>query len=1823
MSWIDSVTSYLKKPKLDLGAVKKKARPLLESLGAEFDAQQRMKRDLIKRVGEIRTPLTEEGLFQFLPPTREEKIPLKEFVQKKSYFGGRVGKGIAQTISDVTMGTMPMMGGGVPTLKTWKIGPAIKGAVTGAGLTVVMKKLRGEEVKPKELIAPAAFMGFMGGFVPVKPQSVASTKLGQARKTLGVSPYDSPSKIHAKYRELAMKYHPDRGGSPAKMAEINSAFETLTSNKAPAPTAKWSVFIDWISKFGDWIKKSTKKPTGKELMLPGPGLGTKPPVVPGGRILYHGTTAKSASEISKTGFKVLPPVHGKQVMGEGVYLTPTKEEATTFGEKVVKIRLKPDTKILRLSLPEYSKMFMEIGAKSKNVERDLTKHLQSLGYDGLEVPGFGSKGETYITVFDPDKLVVEEKPPTTKPDIEKLTAEKKLTLKKLEKQETIEKFESFLSSATSSEDYVDKVDILRDQVPKTESKSRLRIIRAAVVKEMYKITGISGTGNYKKDYAFMMASSRNPEIEDAFEALDTLRTELDEKIGVRKPKEEFKVIETDITLPKRGEYYIPYGKYSTAGTKNREWVQQNIPLLRMGNKRGMVGYILNALGIEQKDLGSLSKKDVSHLSHITNVEDLFGGSGLLSNLSKKFFPNAKITYNELSRDTLNAIQKTKDKPEIISKFVSEVALYLSRNPDADWLAHFNTIYKGNKDFFSAAVLIEAAAGRTDITPRKLENLIQAIPNFSDVFQGIKITQEDAIKKLDYYIEKGTDKDFLWIDPPYIWSTGYEHGAKFEKAEGFMELLDKIDQLDKKGVNFIFFNNEPEVQVEKAGPESVYITDIMGKLNALSDDLTIVRGIKPIGAAKRRELLITNLEYGEKAGAFLNLEEVKRTIIALKKDPKTAPREMLKLLRNIRESTDLVEGTEKISAWQIRRIRTLRGRLRVKNRELVPMLDELLGESSFAKMTKEDGERMIEFLQPKNWAEIEEHTMKARKKAMREKVEKVTSEPFVAKNAELEERFGVIEGFNKTAKEVEDIASMIEGLPEFKPKKPTVIGGIAPFMSESVSADLLGIRDTFHSPLRAITNVGRQLTNRMEENLTKVFKDLTKEETKQVIFAQAGMPRAEVKKLSKKVQERAKYLQEVSEAHLKLINNVRKAKGIKPLIGKKPYIPYIINENISMAADLFDKSKFWETRTKTFEDFQAGLFTHDPKRIIKIWSRSAGDYLKKNLFGAFMIDRYQDLNKVSWQASTYGRMMIEMDIYNMSSDTEKLLRSVGGAINARVGSIFPKKIPVNEELAKSIINTTFGKELLANIEKGYLKVPRFQLPNVTDVVHSVFYPAKLAWNFGFGLLNRQQPWAEIPFIGVRHKMEGRLKMYSLLMPWNKIARQRYWDILRDSGYQFGRYVAGEEMAWHNRIINFVSDTTEAMNRLETTVGAEKFLNQAQGKISKELSQADKDKTIAAFSAFINFMAGKGWSPIKQRTTLGRLAYTFQQYPLNQINVYTEMYRQAMKDDGAREFWQRMARDGGASQDAQDFFEKLPDTSKVNIYRIFLALALPVAVIYVLSRSWNVAQRAVPGMPRISFIDLAQAVSDYLEDPEKGKETLTREIKNFFSITAIKRVDDYMKARKYGIIQRGTSKRPMFVEEKDVRGVLTWGRTVLPEYEKQYPGWLSRLMNGEKKTAKEIKDLKRRREKIRSDDTEIAVQFMKEYSRAKTAEEKKALFYDYQNKGFLTESVVRKIESFYKEKALGIGGLERSIKSMNVEDRATYILQEIERQRAKDPAGVANLLVTLRKQGILTPAVIEEMKKKIQGQAPTKTGFKEQLRKLPGGEALFPSNLPMGE
>ena len=1505
-----------------------------------------------------------------------------------------------------------------------------------------------------------------------------------------------------------------------------------------------------------------------------------------------------------------PAGFGKySALGEGIYSTPDKTKATQYG----KVREVSREEIPKNPMRVRYGNLVSLYNKVSDTNTSLNEYVQNQGFDGLQVIEDGKIMEQVKYTPQPKGIekIVEEKV-----EIKPKTITPKLTIRQIEKEATTARFKAFLDQSKNQEEYVKRINALSKQLDRPEvkaNKKRIKEFRALINKELEQTTGYKITGYYKTDFAVLQTAKEDPEIAPSVEALENFILKADE-ITSNRIKKEYEVVAKDLKLPVEGKYFIPYGKYTTRGTGNREWIQQNNPLLYMGNKRGMLGYIIDILGIKQTDLGSIVEADVQHLSGIKNVVDLFGGSGLLSNLSKKFFPQAKINYNELDPSVLKAINNTQKRPHIITRFVSEIALWLNRNPGADWLSHFNTVYKGNEDFITAAKLINAAAGRTaEVTSLKLRNLIKAIPNFSNIFKDITLTNKDALGLIDQYIKSGTSHDFLWIDPPYLWSTGYKVGTEMEKAEGFVDLLDKLRKLNNKGVKFVFFNNDPEVQVSNAGKESIHLDNIIGKINQLSEEGTIVlRGVDPVGAAKRREIMITNLEYGLETGRLLILKEVNKAIELLRDDPAAGTREVLKMLRDIRGTSKFAPEAESISPRQIKILRAMRKNLRIKNREMLPILDELLGDTSMAKMTKEDGIKLREWLQPRNWDIIENKIAQTREMIAQERKVATLGDRFAAKDQELEDKYRVLTSLNKTVEHMENMVATLENLPI--PKKGDskapgeFVAGIADnLVSEETATKMLGIRTTFHVPLRMIIRIGAQFEKNFNKALQSIPEDLTKEVQKQVMFKQAQAKKYYEGVISDEALKVAKYVQEVADANLALINRIRVARGLKPLVGKDEYITYTLAENIKAAAEFGDKVRFWETRVKGPQDFAVGLFNQDMSAVFKIWAKSSASWLKKNLYMAYMQDRFDALSDVSTRAAQYARTIVELDIFDMLPASEKGLRSSGRVLNEQAGKIMPFKIKLDNPLIKSIQNTTLTQDL--KIIDDYLYVPRFTVPSLTTSFLRFFYPAKLAGNIGFGLVNLQQPWHMLPFIGLGNTLHTRATAWTVLLPWNKEYRIATIDALERAGYELDM-ISGDKVPrfeWQGKLqvvgkildkgLNGIAYITELLNRVEPIVGVDRYLLHLDKKGIVKTTPEQRFRIGAQFSATINYLYGKGYSPVAQRTILKRVLYTFAQYPINTYNLYHEMYKYAAKDKYAIEFWQNLSREALLPAEITEEFNKLPPISKANFFLIALALTVGPALIYALTRSYSAAQRAYPGIPRISVMPLLTASSQYALNPtDDNKDKMIEALKSTFSLGTMRKLIDAMNIKKYGFVTTASG-RPIFIEPnfRNIALTSTFGKSTTEPYEEAYPSFLGKMLGGEREAGEAAK-LRAERKDIIAEETKTAVDLLKLINSRASSDELSSELIRLKQEGKLTDNVKEKMKGYLTEQVKGQGPLERSIIGLNDEDQAKFILDKINSNISTDD--LARLLQQYKQQGILTDNVKDKLKELL------KSGYKPE-------------------
>jgi hypothetical protein len=90
---------------------------------------------------------------------------------------------------------------------------------------------------------------------------------------LGLPPGASPEEASAAYRELAKRWHPDRGGGPdavARMAEINLAYDMLRARdwqRAAPPGPAAGPQSARRRAAGGWLDEPVRRALGRELLM--------------------------------------------------------------------------------------------------------------------------------------------------------------------------------------------------------------------------------------------------------------------------------------------------------------------------------------------------------------------------------------------------------------------------------------------------------------------------------------------------------------------------------------------------------------------------------------------------------------------------------------------------------------------------------------------------------------------------------------------------------------------------------------------------------------------------------------------------------------------------------------------------------------------------------------------------------------------------------------------------------------------------------------------------------------------------------------------------------------------------------------------------------------------------------------------------------------------------------------------------------------------------------------------------------------------------------------------------------------------------------------------------------------------------------------------------------------------------------------------------------------------------------------------------------------------------------------------------------------------
>lgn len=233
-------------------------------------------------------------------------------------------------------------------------------------------------------------------------------------------------------------------------------------------------------------------------------------------------------------------------------------------------------------------------------------------------------------------------------------------------------------------------------------------------------------------------------------------------------------------------------------------IYKSAPLPFQGQKRLFLKEYKDALASANQDI------DI--------VVDLFGGSGLLSHVAKRMFPNMRVIYNDFD-DFHIRIDNIHTTNRILDKIRAIVIDFPRKNKlsvQAKWDALKIISEEQEKGYYIDFVTISSSLLFTGRYANNLDELEK-----QTLYNNVKKNRYDAsgyldgieIVKLDYrllYDQFKKQKNILFIiDPPYL-STN----TKTYKSDAYWHLTDYLEVLSiLQDENYIYYTSEKSELLE--------------------------------------------------------------------------------------------------------------------------------------------------------------------------------------------------------------------------------------------------------------------------------------------------------------------------------------------------------------------------------------------------------------------------------------------------------------------------------------------------------------------------------------------------------------------------------------------------------------------------------------------------------------------------------------------------------------------------------------------------------------------------------------------------------------------------------------------------------------------------------------------------------------------------------------------------------------------------------------------------------------------------------------------------
>lgn len=234
-------------------------------------------------------------------------------------------------------------------------------------------------------------------------------------------------------------------------------------------------------------------------------------------------------------------------------------------------------------------------------------------------------------------------------------------------------------------------------------------------------------------------------------------------------------------------------------------IYKTAPLPFQGQKRRFV----NAF--------SLAMSELKTKQEVKIIVDLFGGSGLLSHISKSIFPDVKVVYNDFDHYSirLRNIGKT-------NSLISDIRLIIGDYPKdkkldsivskdiieriENELGYVDYITLSSSLLFSAKYVIDLNGLKTETLYNNVKKADYDVDT-DEYLRGLDIVSCDYQLLFDQY--KDLPGVLFIIDPPYLSTdTTTYHSDKYWKLRDYLDVLNVLI-----GSNYVFFTSDKSSLIE--------------------------------------------------------------------------------------------------------------------------------------------------------------------------------------------------------------------------------------------------------------------------------------------------------------------------------------------------------------------------------------------------------------------------------------------------------------------------------------------------------------------------------------------------------------------------------------------------------------------------------------------------------------------------------------------------------------------------------------------------------------------------------------------------------------------------------------------------------------------------------------------------------------------------------------------------------------------------------------------------------------------------------------------------